>query len=97
MAAGPCGYEFRQAFSCFHYSEADPKGSDCIDQFRAMQACMASHPGLYDSEKDDDDDMPVLDVGEPESAEAKPDDVGTEVKQDIVSKVNEQTETETKN
>ena len=34
MADGPCGTEFRESFSCFHYSQADPKGSDCIDQFR---------------------------------------------------------------
>lgn len=26
MATGPCGVEFREAFSCFHYSEAEPKG-----------------------------------------------------------------------
>lgn len=26
MATGPCGVEFRNAFSCFHYSEAEPKG-----------------------------------------------------------------------
>lgn len=34
MADGPCGPEFKQSFSCFHFSEADPKGADCIDQFR---------------------------------------------------------------
>lgn len=27
MATGPCGVEFRNAFSCFHYSEAEPKGN----------------------------------------------------------------------
>lgn len=27
MATGPCGMEFRNAFSCFHYSEAEPKGN----------------------------------------------------------------------
>ena len=48
MATGPCGPEFREAFSCFHYSEADPKGSDCYEQFRTMQECMAQHPSLYD-------------------------------------------------
>lgn len=26
MATGPCGVEFREAFSCFHYSGAEPKG-----------------------------------------------------------------------
>ena len=51
---GPCGIEFREAFSCFHYSEvchlfqrvslvnylswqAEPKGSDCLEQFAGMQ------------------------------------------------------------
>jgi len=47
MASGPCGVEFREAFSCFHYSEADPKGSDCIDSFRTMQECMVEYPELY--------------------------------------------------
>lgn len=37
MATGPCGVEFRDAFSCFHYSEAEPKGSDCYDTFKTMQ------------------------------------------------------------
>lgn len=37
MATGPCGVEFREAFSCFHYSEAEPKGSDCYDTFKTMQ------------------------------------------------------------
>jgi intermembrane space import and assembly protein 40 len=27
MATGPCGVEFRNAFSCFHYSESEPKGN----------------------------------------------------------------------
>jgi len=26
MATGPCGVQFRDAFSCFHHSKADPKG-----------------------------------------------------------------------
>ena len=26
MATGPCGLEFRNAFSCFHYSTVEPKG-----------------------------------------------------------------------
>lgn len=31
MASGPCGVDFREAFSCFHYSKADPKGSVVLD------------------------------------------------------------------
>lgn len=26
MATGPCGQEFREAFSCFHYSTEEMKG-----------------------------------------------------------------------
>ncbi|KAJ2626211.1 Oxidoreductase, partial [Coemansia sp. RSA 1290] len=31
MAHGTCGEEFKAAFSCFVYSEEEPKGMDCID------------------------------------------------------------------
>lgn len=30
MATGPCGIEFRNAFSCFHYSTAEPKGNHLL-------------------------------------------------------------------
>ena len=53
MAVGPCGLEFREAFSCFHYSEAEPKGADCIDKFAAMQDCMKEYPDLYPDNNDD--------------------------------------------
>ncbi|KAI5634727.1 CHCH domain-containing protein [Phthorimaea operculella] len=46
MATGPCGTQFRDAFSCFHYSEADPKGSDCYEKFSVMQECMSNYPEL---------------------------------------------------
>jgi CHCH domain len=39
MPHGTCGLEFREAFSCFVKSEADPKGEDCIDAFKSMQDC----------------------------------------------------------
>jgi len=52
MAYGPCGEQFKAAFSCFHYSEADPKGSDCIPQFRDMQECFVKYPEMYG--KDDE-------------------------------------------
>ncbi len=52
MADGPCGDEFKKSFSCFHYSEADPKGSDCIPQFRDMQECFMKHPEVYGPEND---------------------------------------------
>lgn len=34
MADGPCGEEFKAAFSCFVYSKEEPKGMDCIDNFQ---------------------------------------------------------------
>nr|XP_029722867.1 mitochondrial intermembrane space import and assembly protein 40-A-like [Aedes albopictus]XP_029722890.1 mitochondrial intermembrane space import and assembly protein 40-A-like [Aedes albopictus] len=56
MATGPCGVEFREAFSCFHYSEAQPKGSDCYDAFKTMQDCMANYPGVYKQNLQDEED-----------------------------------------
>ncbi|CAN9511686.1 unnamed protein product [Ophioblennius macclurei] len=50
MASGPCGTEFKGAFSCFHYSKEEVKGSDCMEQFRAMQGCMQLYPELYPQE-----------------------------------------------
>ncbi|RDL31970.1 Uncharacterized protein BP5553_09372 [Venustampulla echinocandica] len=56
MAHGPCGEEFRAAFSCFVYSKEDPKGVECIDKFKGMQDCFRQHPEMYGSELDDDED-----------------------------------------
>lgn len=50
MASGPCGTEFKDAFSCFHYSKEEVKGSDCLENFRAMQECMQRYPELYPQE-----------------------------------------------
>lgn len=47
MASGPCGTEFKDAFSCFHYSKEEVKGSECLEQFKAMQECMQRFPELY--------------------------------------------------
>ncbi|CAG5983784.1 unnamed protein product [Menidia menidia] len=52
MASGPCGSQFKEAFSCFHYSQEDVKGSECINQFRGMQECMQKYPELYPQEED---------------------------------------------
>ncbi|KAI0697734.1 hypothetical protein C8T65DRAFT_614599 [Cerioporus squamosus] len=58
MSHGPCGLQFREAFSCFVFSEADPKGIDCVEKFKAMQACFREHPDVYGDEimRDDEDD-----------------------------------------
>jgi intermembrane space import and assembly protein 40 len=47
MAHGPCGLQFREAFSCFVFSEAEPKGMECIEKFQAMQDCFREHPDVY--------------------------------------------------
>ncbi|XP_041835665.1 mitochondrial intermembrane space import and assembly protein 40 [Melanotaenia boesemani] len=52
MASGPCGSQFKEAFSCFHYSKEEVKGSECINQFRGMQECMQKYPELYPQEED---------------------------------------------
>lgn len=55
MAHGPCGEQFKAAFSCFVYSKEEPKGMDCIDKFKGMQDCFREHPEMYGSELEDDD------------------------------------------
>lgn len=50
MADGPCGEQFKQAFSCFVFSEAEPKGIDCVDKFKLMQDCFREHPEVYADE-----------------------------------------------
>jgi hypothetical protein len=56
MAHGPCGEEFRAAFSCFVFSEEEPKGMDCIEKFQGMQNCFREHPDVYAAELEGDDD-----------------------------------------
>ncbi|KAF9481544.1 hypothetical protein BDN70DRAFT_783453, partial [Pholiota conissans] len=56
MAHGPCGPEFREAFSCFVFSEAEPKGINCVDKFQNMQNCFRAHPDVYADEIMNDDD-----------------------------------------
>lgn len=50
MASGPCGSQFKEAFSCFHYSKEEVKGSECISHFSSMQECMQKYPDLYPQE-----------------------------------------------
>lgn len=47
MAHGPCGEQFKAAFSCFVFSEEEPKGIDCVDKFKLMQNCFREHPDVY--------------------------------------------------
>lgn len=45
MAHGPCGEEFKSAFSCFVYSNEEPKGMDCIDKFQYVPELGRCHGG----------------------------------------------------
>lgn len=56
MAHGPCGEEFKDAFSCFVFSDKEPKGIDCVEKFQAMQTCFRGHPEIYGSALQDDED-----------------------------------------
>ncbi|KAM3554570.1 hypothetical protein ARSEF4850_006395 [Beauveria asiatica] len=64
MAHGPCGDEFKTAFSCFVYSNEEPKGMECIDKFQAMQECFRQYPEIYGAE-----------LAEADNAEDFPDDL----------------------
>ncbi|CAL1707437.1 unnamed protein product [Somion occarium] len=78
MAHGPCGMQFREAFSCFVFSEQEPKGVDCIEKFKAMQMCFREHPDVYGEDiMDDDDDeeplpMPAVDSASPGTVQEVP-------------------------
>ncbi|OAA69125.1 mitochondrial intermembrane space protein Mia40 [Cordyceps fumosorosea ARSEF 2679] len=65
MAHGPCGEEFKTAFSCFVYSNEEPKGMECIDKFQGMQECFRKYPEIYGAElaeADDAEDLPAGDL-----------------------------------
>ncbi|KAK3323232.1 hypothetical protein B0T19DRAFT_425444 [Cercophora scortea] len=70
MADGPCGEEFKSAFSCFVYSTEEPKGMDCIDKFQHMQDCFRKYPEIYGSEIADDEDEGASAPAPVEGAEA---------------------------
>ena len=88
MADGPCGEPFKDAFSCFHYSEAEPKGVDCIDQFKSMQECFVKYPELYGAF---DDDEPPSETGE-KQGQAEEALSTNELKEEIMEGVDDSTE-----
>ena len=57
MAHGPCGPDFREAFSCFVFSKEDPKGMDCIEKFKGMQECFQRYPEVYKGELEEDEEL----------------------------------------
>ncbi|KAI0081301.1 hypothetical protein K474DRAFT_1656805 [Panus rudis PR-1116 ss-1] len=72
MAHGPCGLQFREAFSCFVFSEQEPKGIDCVEKFKAMQDCFREHPDVYGDDimdDDDDDEAPAVTADDSSSTE----------------------------
>ena len=76
MKEGPCGDPFLSAYRCFLESETEPKGMDCMEQFKDMQSCIADHPEEYNLDDDDENADPFApkssaDTAEP-SSEAPP-------------------------
>lgn len=57
MAEGPCGEEFKAAFSCFIYSQEEPKGIECIEKFKDMQSCFRKYPEVYSDELRDEQEL----------------------------------------
>ncbi|KAJ5134282.1 hypothetical protein N7448_000694 [Penicillium atrosanguineum] len=99
MAHGPCGEEFRAAFSCFVYSQEEPKGIECIDKFKGMQDCFRQHPEVYGAELEDDEveggatpseqapSAAEIDVSShPEEQRARAKEANAQVKADISEK-----------
>lgn len=70
MVKPPCGDTFKAAFSCFVYSTTEPKGMDCVDKFREMQACFKEYPEIYGREVDEDDEDGEEEEGSEEKTEA---------------------------
>lgn len=60
MADGPCGEEFKVAFSCFIYSEAEPKGIDCVEKFQGMQTCFRQYPEYYAEQLKDEEEADAI-------------------------------------
>merc|ERR1719189_958001 len=73
MAVGPCGLEFREAFSCFHYSKSEVKGSECLEQFAKLQMCMKDFPELYEEKNKDGGETESGDVSKKEEEESTKD------------------------
>ncbi|QID86270.1 Oxidoreductase [Saccharomyces pastorianus] len=73
MAHGPCGEEFKSAFSCFVYSEAEPKGIDCVEKFQHMQDCFRKYPEHYEDQlKETSDDEETQDKAKVNTMESAP-------------------------
>ena len=87
MAHGPCGEEFKTAFSCFIYSEAEPKGVDCVEKFQGMQECFKKHPEVYAEQLKDDDEVEHVHPVEEQSTETSAAEPETFVEEILVGDV----------
>ncbi len=47
--SGPCGYEFKEAFTCWHNEsrQEEPNFPNCVEQFYKLQKCEAQYPDVY--------------------------------------------------
>ncbi|TEB38393.1 hypothetical protein FA13DRAFT_1681824 [Coprinellus micaceus] len=70
MAHGPCGEQFKEAFSCFVFSEDEPKGINCVGAFKNMQDCFREHPEVYADEIMDDDEPEPAPASAPAAGDA---------------------------
>ena len=86
MAHGTCGEQFKAAFSCFVFSKEDPKGMECVDNFKAMQNCFRQHPEEYGDELAPPEGEEGSGVGGPEDELPPPSSPG-EVMADAVTPV----------
>ncbi|KAJ0710677.1 putative mitochondrial intermembrane space import and assembly protein [Helianthus annuus] len=50
LRTGPCGSQFSEAFLCFMKSNAEEKGSDCVNPFVALQKCIQINPNAFPSD-----------------------------------------------
>lgn len=85
MATGPCGMEFREAFTCFHYSTAEPKGSNCFSVFEEMQNCMTKYPAVY-NKGDDEEEFPMVEEDKHNSTNEETKEINSSNDQSIEKK-----------
>eukprot|EP00039_Didymoeca_costata_P019822 m.339079 g.339079 ORF g.339079 m.339079 type:complete len:137 (+) comp18652_c0_seq1:113-523(+) len=72
MTEGPCGEAFKEAFSCFVYSKEEPKGSDCMEEFKAMHDCIQNNQDYYkNDEEEEEEDQKEEKEQESEKSEKK--------------------------
>ena len=94
MAVGPCGLEFREAFSCFHYSKSEVKGSECLEQFAKLQMCMKDFPELYEEKNKDGGETESGDDSKKEEEESTKDSPSSADSQAAKEEVEEEPKTE---